>query len=318
MSDSKIPIINLTKLDKYSNSWVPLCNNVRHALEEHGYFIALYDDDNDNNNKISKEIFEVVEELFDLPIETKEKNTSDFLFYQWSGQLKTAPLHESFGIPHPTDVEALQSFTTLMWPQGNHRFCETVTSYVKVAAEVEQLVDKMVFESYGVAETLYESHVAATTYLLRPIKYRAPPQGAEDGTSNIGSNIHTDKSFSTLLFQNQINALQVETKNGEWIDVDVPSSAFVFMAGDAYEAWSNGRIYAARHQVLMKEDKQRYTLALFTFNKGITDIPEELVDETHPIQYRPFDNFGLACYYLSGASSMTHGTAKPYCGINAR
>lgn len=64
--------------------------------------------------------------------------------------------------------------------------------------------------------------------------------------------------------------------------------------------------------MLMKEDKERYTLALFTFNKGITEIPEELVDETHPIQYKPFDNFGLAWYYLSGASSMAHGTAKPY------
>lgn len=110
-----------------------------------------------------------------------------------------------------------------------------MTSYVKVAAEVEQLVDKMVFESYGVAERHYESHIAATTYLLRPIKYRPPLQGAEDGSGNIGCNAHTDKSFSTLLFQNQINALQVETKSGEWIDVDVPPSAFVFLAGDAYE-----------------------------------------------------------------------------------
>lgn len=68
--------------------------------------------------------------------------------------------------------------------------------------------------------------------------------------------------------------------------------------------------------MLLKEEKQRYTLALFTFNKGITDIPEELVDETHPLQYKPFDNFGLAWYYLSGANSMIHSTAKAYCGIN--
>lgn len=120
MPHSKFPIIDLTKLEQHSSSWVALCNNVRHALEEHGYFIALYDID--NNKKLSKEIFDVMEELFDLPIETKKKNTSDFYFYQWNGQLKTAPLHESFGIPHSTDVEALQSFTTLMWPQGNHRF----------------------------------------------------------------------------------------------------------------------------------------------------------------------------------------------------
>ncbi|TMW97670.1 hypothetical protein EJD97_005179 [Solanum chilense] len=315
MSDSKIPKINLTKLDKHSNSWIPLCNEVRHALEEHGYFIALYED---ANNKISKDIFDVMEELFDLPIETKRKNTSDIYFYRYKGQLLTAPLHESFGIPHPTDVEALQSFTTLMWPQGNQIFCETMTSYIKVGAEIEQLVSKMVFESYGLPKKHYESHVGATTYLLRPTKYRAAPAGAEDGIGNVGSNIHTDKGFSAVLFQNQINALQIETKSGEWIPIDVPPSAFVFVAGDAYEAWSNGRIYSPRHQVLMKEDKERYTLALFTYNKGITDIPEELVDETHPLQYKPFDNFDLVMYYSTGASPMAYGTAKPYCGINAQ
>ncbi|XP_059312976.1 2-oxoglutarate-dependent dioxygenase AOP2-like [Lycium ferocissimum] len=313
---SVVSIIDLTKLENSnaSNSWVPLCNDVRHALEEHGYFIALYDK---VSAELEKGIFDVMGELFDVPIETKKKNSSDFYFYRWVGQLELAPLHESMGIVHPADIEALQSFTTLMWPQGNYRFCETVTTYVKAAAELEQLVDRMVFESYGVPEKHYESHIAATTYLLRPTKYTAPPPATADSTDNVGANIHTDKSFSTLLFQNQVNGLQVETKNGEWIAVDVPPSAFVFMAGDAYEAWSNGRIYAPRHQVLLKGDKQRYTLALFTFNKGITDIPDELVDETHPLQYKPFDNFGLAWYYLSGANSMIHSTAKAYCGINA-
>ncbi|XP_009621185.1 probable 2-oxoglutarate-dependent dioxygenase AOP1 [Nicotiana tomentosiformis] len=309
----KAPIIDLNKLEKSkrgSNSWLELCNGVRLALEDHGYFIALYDK---VSSEVEKEIFDVMDELFDLPIETKKKNSSDFYFYRWVGQLEAAPLHESFGIVYPTHIQALQSFTTLMWPQGNQRFSETVTSYVKVAAELEQLVDKMVFESYGVAERHYESHIAATTYLLRPTKYAAPPPS---NINNVGANIHTDKSFSTLLFQNQINGLQVESKSGDWIAVNVPPSAFVFMAGDAYEAWSNGRIYAPRHQVLLKEEKQRYTLALFTFNKGITDIPEELVDETHPLQYKPFDNFGLAWYYLSGANSMIHSTAKAYCGIN--
>lgn len=136
MSDSKIPIINLTKLDKYSNSWVPLCNEVRHALEEHGYFIALYED---ANNKISKEIFDVMEELFDLPIETKKKNTSDIYFYRYKGQLVTAPLHESFGIPHPNDIEALQSFTTLMWPQGNQRFWYIYISFIHLSQLVINL-----------------------------------------------------------------------------------------------------------------------------------------------------------------------------------
>lgn len=67
----------------------------------------------------------------------------------------------------------------------------------------------------------------------------------------------------------------------------------------------------------MKADKPRYCLAQFSFNHGITDIPEELVDVEHPLQFKPFDNFGLARFYLSGATSMTESTAKAYCGVTA-
>lgn len=41
------------------------------------------------------------------------------------------------------------------------------------------------------------------------------------------------------------------------------------------------------------------------------------MDSEHPLQFKPFDNFGLARYYLSGAGPMTESTAKAYCGVIA-
>ncbi|XP_059295228.1 uncharacterized protein LOC132048339 [Lycium ferocissimum] len=67
---------------------------------------------------------------------------------------------------------------------------------VQIMSELEQLVDRMVFESFGVPEKHYESHIATTTYLLRPTKYIAPPSATAHSTNNVGANIHTDKSFS--------------------------------------------------------------------------------------------------------------------------
>lgn len=67
----------------------------------------------------------------------------------------------------------------------------------------------------------------------------------------------------------------------------------------------------------MKADKPRYCLAMFSFNHGIINIPEELVDTEHPLQFKPFDHFELARFYLSGATSMTESTAKAYCGVSA-
>ncbi|KAI3444758.1 hypothetical protein Pfo_001423 [Paulownia fortunei] len=310
----KIPIFDLStkNLNPSSSSWLPACKNVQHALEEYGFFVAQYEN---VSSELDNQVFDVLEELFDLPLETKTRNTNELVFYGYVGQLPHAPLHESMGIPEATTIDAVQSFTKLMWPSGNKTFCESILSYAKLVSEMEQKVDRMVFESYG-AQKHYESHVGSTTYLLRTIKYSAPDTNNNE-SNNVGTNVHTDKSFLSILHQNQVNGLQIQLRNGEWFAVDVPPGSFVVMAGDAYQAWSNGRIFAARHQVIMKGDKPRYCLALFSFNHGTIHIPEELVDSEHPLQFKPFDNFGLAKFYLSGATPMTESTAKAYCGVTA-
>lgn len=86
----------------------------------------------------------------------------------------------------------------------------------------------MLFESYGV-EKHTDSHVDATTYLLRFLKYRAPKE--TETTQAFPS--HTDKSFITILYQNHISGLQIKARDGEWINVRFPPSSFVVMAGDA-------------------------------------------------------------------------------------
>lgn len=101
-------------------------------------------------------------------------------------------------------------------------------SYAKLTAELDQMVTRMIYESYGVGK-YHASYEASTTYLLRVLKNRV----AEENEPNLGFVAHTDKSFTTILHQNQVNGLEVETKDGEWISVEYPPSSFVVMAGDA-------------------------------------------------------------------------------------
>lgn len=103
--------------------------------------------------------------------------------------------------------------------------------YSKMLSEMEQLVKRMVFASYGV-EKYYDSHIASTTYLLRAMKYRIPHMGED----NIGAAAHTDKSFFSILHQNEINGLEIKTKNGDdpqWLGVQFSPNSFLVMAGDA-------------------------------------------------------------------------------------
>ncbi|KAK2978843.1 hypothetical protein RJ640_030654 [Escallonia rubra] len=177
---------------------------------------------------------------------------------------------------------------------------ETIYSYSKQIAELDQMVTRMVFDNFGV-EKYHKSHVEASTYILRVIKYR-DPQSSE---TNIGCGAHADMSFTTILHQNQVSGLQIKTKDGEWIDV-APStdSSFIVMAGYPFTVWSNGKVHAPVHQVVMKGDKTRYSVALFSYGTGVIQPPEEFIDEEHPLKYKPFDNIQSAVFFTKSKGSL--------------
>lgn len=111
---------------------------------------------------------------------------------------------------------------------------ETMQSYSKLLAELDQMVAKMIFESYGITN-YYDSHVESLAYMLRVNKYDVP----ETMETNVGLGVHTDKGFISVLHQNQVKGLEVKTKDGQWIDVEFPPSSFIIMAGEAFSVGHN-------------------------------------------------------------------------------
>ncbi|KAL2326023.1 hypothetical protein Fmac_025081 [Flemingia macrophylla] len=299
-----LPVIDfcMEDLKPGTDSWLSKCRSVRQAFEEHGCFVAVYDK---ASVDLQNGVFGSMKELFDLPSETKRRNIYEGMpLKSYVGQIPKIPLHQSMGIDEGTTAEGIQNFAQKMWPTGNDQFCKYIFEYAKLAEELDRMVARMIFESYGVLEH-YDTYTGSTIYLLRLLEHKAP----EQVEPQLGFVAHTDKSFTTILHQNHVNALMVETKNGDWIDVDFSSpTSFVVMAGDALMAWSNDRIKSPSHKVLMKGNETRYSLGLFAFYRGILQVPEELIDEQHPLQYKPFDHLGLLNFTYSA-------NMKDYCGV---
>ncbi|XP_038693680.1 probable 2-oxoglutarate-dependent dioxygenase AOP1 [Tripterygium wilfordii] len=294
---SKLPAIDLTKqnLNPGSSLWVSTCSKIRQGLEEYGCMEVLY-------NKLPLEfhnkIFDAMKELFDLPKETKMKNINPKPAHGYIGKISALPLHEGLGIEYPTDLQQVENFTNLMWPAGNDHFCELAYAYANIAAELERMLMRMLFESYG-AEKHHESHVASTTYLLRFLKYI---KSQEDQT-NIGFKGHTDKSFITILHQDHVKGLELRTKDGDWISYEPSPSSFLVVAGDVCMAWSNNRIKSCYHRVIVNEEEAvRHSLGFFTFRTGLIQPPEEVVDDEHPLQYKPFEHSELLKFYVASAT----------------
>lgn len=95
---------------------------------------------------------------------------------------------------------------------------------------MDRLVKTMVFEELGVAKYL-DSHIESTFHSIRINRYAAPNTQEEE----VGSSPHHDKNFLTILQQNQVDGLQVQTKEGKWLKVSFTSpSSFAVVVGESF------------------------------------------------------------------------------------
>ncbi|PWA86689.1 oxoglutarate/iron-dependent dioxygenase [Artemisia annua] len=128
-----------------------------------------------------------------------------------------------------------------------------------------------------------------------------------------------DKSFMTVIHQREEGkSLEIQAKDGEWIQVDLSPSSFIVMAGDVCMAWSNGRIQAPYHKVMMQGNKDRYSLVLSSFIRDLKiEVPQELIDEDHPLQFKAFDHYEYIQYVDSNTIQgvRLQDAIKSYCGI---
>lgn len=284
----KIDFSGVNPASAGTESWNSVRAQVIQAMESHGCFEAIYP-------QVTPEIREsllgtVVKELFALPLETKHRNIpeSDKHFNGYLGQIPGLEYYESLAIADAPLPHATQSFANLMWPDtGNPTFCETVLSFSNKVAELEGMARRMLMEGLGV-DKYYEDHTKSTWYALRFSEYRPPAQGEE---KKLGYLPHRDTNTMSIVCQLQKDGLEVQAKDGEWMLASPSPISFIVLAGNCFRAWSNGRVGAALHRILVGGDAARYSVILFSAPKGdiLVEAPPELVDEEHPRLCEPYN-----------------------------
>lgn len=97
--------------------------------------------------------------------------------------------------------------------------------------ELDLTIVRMVFQNYGV-EKYYDYYVESMDHVIGCTRYKE----SQMNNSYLGLLSHTDKSFSTILHQNGVNGLEIQTKDGQWILYDPPShSSFIYLSSDAFK-----------------------------------------------------------------------------------
>lgn len=116
-----LPLIDFSNLKKETPTWESVKTQVREALEECGCFEARFDE---ISLHLQKSLIHAIQQLFDLPLQTKLRNTYDNnKHYQgYIGQHPLVPLYESLGIQDALSPGKIDTFANLLWPQGNPTF----------------------------------------------------------------------------------------------------------------------------------------------------------------------------------------------------
>ncbi|KAE8658406.1 gibberellin 20 oxidase 1 [Hibiscus syriacus] len=278
-----VPVIDFSKQDLKLGSpeWDSVKSRVREALTEYGCFEASFDE----VMALRESIFGALEELFDLPFQTKKLCASEKPFRGYNGS--PSGVVESMSTDDAHIAENIeQRLTTILWPQGNINFSKTLVSFTQLASKLETTIMRMILESFGV-EKYMDELTESTNYQLRVMKYRRP----ESSGPTFGIPAHRDSNMMTLLYQNEVNGLEIQNKDGEWMDVKLSPNSFIVMIGESFSVWLNGGLSSPYHQVTMKGNMARYSLGLFARLRGgyLVKTPNELVDDNNPMLFKPFD-----------------------------
>ena len=106
---------------------------------------------------------------------------------------------------------------------------------------------------------------------LRTLHYPEQRESLQKGQYRASA--HTDYGALTILYSTG-PGLQVQTRDGEWIDIDIKPNEFVVNIGDLMAVWSNDRWVSNLHRVVGgKEIKKRISLAFFC-----NPDPDALID----------------------------------------
>jgi isopenicillin N synthase-like dioxygenase len=89
-----------------------------------------------------------------------------------------------------------------------------------------------------------------------------PPQPPEMGTEQFGVAPHTDYGCLTVLCQDDVGGLEVQTKAGEWVAATPIEGTFLVNVGDLLTRWTNDGFASTPHRVVNKGGRERYSLVM--------------------------------------------------------
>jgi isopenicillin N synthase-like dioxygenase len=229
----------------------------------------------------------LAKEYFDLPLEEKLRLKMPADRYRGYSPLGGEALASSLDNPSPPDLKELFSigpvgrpdddyhrfseppncFAENMWPARPAGFKEAWEAYYLEMERVAGVLMRIFAVGLGLPDAYFDDKVDRHITLFNVTHYPAPTSPPLPGQLRAGA--HSDYGSLTILkTEDAPGGLQVQSKNGDWIDVTPIPGTFIVNLGDLMAEWTNDRWVSTMHRVVpppfeVAERSRRLSLVFF-------------------------------------------------------
>ena len=261
--DATIPVLDMNDYF-HAETKDKFVKELYQALSEVGFFAVI-------NTGVDPEIlnagYQACYGFFSLPLEQKMQ-INDPLLNGQRGYVPgesakgaaTGDFKEFYHVGRERDPKELESLGIVpnIWPK-NFNLKQPLCALYSALENYGIVLEMAIAEAIGVPSDHFTQMTRDGELLLRAIHYPANPP-----KDRLWASEHTDIDLLTILPCATADGLQVQNKQGEWIDIRVPENAFIVNGGDMLENITNGEFRSGVHRVVAKDGSyERYSIVLF-------------------------------------------------------
>lgn len=135
-----------------------------------------------------------------------------------------------------------------VWPAEVEGFRDTMSALFSAFETAGGRVLEAIALHLGRPRDFFAASVEDGNSVMRLLHY--PPLGPDAPEGAIRAAAHGDINTITLLLGAEEAGLELLTKQGEWLAIDVPAGALVINVGDMLERQTNGKLRSTTHRVV--------------------------------------------------------------------
>lgn len=268
-----LPKVDLSGCHASGHDRAAFLADLRRILHDHGFF---YLTGHGVDFDLIADVIRASKQFFALPLEEKLAiemvHSPHFRGYTPSGGEYTRgqrDWREQIDINTEADAVAITPTTPSwkrligpnQWPASQPELKPLLLKYQAEATRVAIDVLKAIAVALGQDEAVFQDvHTPLPNQLLKIIRY----PGRDVATSSQGVGPHKDGGLVTVLLQDTVAGLRVQTEAGDWIDAPPIPGTLVINTGELLELATDGYVRATVHDVVAPPaGVERFSIAFF-------------------------------------------------------